>query len=298
MPRVHRHSAPIRLAASVSVLLATAVALASMSHRGGSVRLGTQAFASGAFSIKSSRGHGAIFRASNLAPGGKVTGDVTLRNSGRATGTLVLSATGLRDTPGRAGGVLSRAVDLQVIDVSSGFDMRVYRGKLGAMRQRSLLTLNAADGRTYRFVARLPDTGTGPGDNAYQRAAVSVAYRWKLVQADDRACANVFRGGAGSTRVVGTQAGDQMFGDDGDDRVFGRHGADCLHGGDGDDRIDAGAGVDKVYGGPGADTIATRDDQPDFVDCGSGRDTALVDRHDRVRGCEIVSRSARTPSDR
>ena len=36
---------------------------------------------------------------------------------------------------------------------------------------------------------------------------------------------------------------------------------------------------------------ASRED--DLIDCGSGRDTAKVDRHDRVRACEKVSRPRR-----
>jgi hypothetical protein len=36
--------------------------------------------------------------------------------------------------------------------------------------------------------------------------------------------------------------------------------------------------------------LRARDNQRDVVDCGPGRDTAYVDRLDRVSGCERVKR--------
>jgi hypothetical protein len=42
-----------------------------------------------------------------------------------------------------------------------------------------------------------------------------------------------------------------------------------------------------LTGGRGADRInAAGDDRRDLVRCGRGRDRAVVDRIDRVRGCE------------
>jgi hypothetical protein len=45
-----------------------------------------------------------------------------------------------------------------------------------------------------------------------------------------------------------------------------------------------------LAGGSGNDHISARDSVRDRVDCGSGRDTAVVNRSDRVRRCETVRR--------
>jgi Ca2+-binding RTX toxin-like protein len=44
-------------------------------------------------------------------------------------------------------------------------------------------------------------------------------------------------------------------------------------------------------GGAGNDRISARDGERDRVRCGPGRDTAIVDRGDRVKGCEVVKRA-------
>ena len=74
--------------------------------------------------------------------------------------------------------------------------------------------------------------------------------------------------------------GQRIYGDSGDDRI--QHGHDkgagepqLLDGGSGDDRIRA------------RDEFAIRD----TVRCGRGSDTAIVDRRDRVSGCERVLRA-------
>ena len=67
-------------------------------------------------------------------------------------------------------------------------------------------------------------------------------------------------------------------------------GNDVLYGGRGDDRLDGGPGRDRLFGGPGNDMLRARDGARDVVDCGPGRDTAVIDRFDRVSGCETVRR--------
>jgi len=68
-----------------------------------------------------------------------------------------------------------------------------------------------------------------------------------------------------------------------------------LDGGPGNDRITGGYDADRLHGGPGRDAIVAVDGRRDRVDCGPGRDTALVDRIDRVRNCERVRRDSGTP---
>jgi Ca2+-binding RTX toxin-like protein len=45
-----------------------------------------------------------------------------------------------------------------------------------------------------------------------------------------------------------------------------------------------------MYGGAGNDTIQAKDGERDTIDCGSGRDTVVVDAVDVVKGCEKVRR--------
>ena len=97
-------------------------------------------------------------------------------------------------------------------------------------------------------------------------------------------------GTAGADRIAGTSGNDVLYGLGGNDRLLGLAGNDVLYGGAGADLLIGGPGKDRLFGGPGNDTIDARDRQVDVVDCGPGRDTAIVDRRDRVSGCEIVRR--------
>jgi Ca2+-binding RTX toxin-like protein len=73
-----------------------------------------------------------------------------------------------------------------------------------------------------------------------------------------------------------------LVGTDFDDRVCGRRGAD---------RVVGGGGRDAIVSGPGSDVIDARDRESDTVRCGSGVDTVLADRSDRVAtDCEHVRR--------
>jgi Ca2+-binding RTX toxin-like protein len=51
--------------------------------------------------------------------------------------------------------------------------------------------------------------------------------------------------------------------------------------------IVGGPGSDLISGGNGNDTIRAKDRRRDRVKCGAGRDTAYVDRIDKVAGCEV-----------
>lgn len=116
-------------------------------------------------------------------------------------------------------------------------------------------------------------------------------------------------GSAGDDRLSGQAAGDRLFGGRGSDRLDGQSGDDLIHAGSGADRIAGGLGDDRIAGtsgndsikgnfghdimsgGDGNDRIDARDGQSDLISCGSGRDTLIADRIDRVaRNCERVSR--------
>jgi hypothetical protein len=98
--------------------------------------------------------------------------------------------------------------------------------------------------------------------------------------------------------VVGTRGADYLPGGGGNDFIEGRAGNDTLLGGAGNDRlvagagndvIDGGSGADRVDGGAGSDTVRAADGSRDRIDCGDGRDHAVVDRDDVVTGCELVT---------
>ena len=119
-------------------------------------------------------------------------------------------------------------------------------------------------------------------------------------------------------RLLGSIAGDRITGRAGNDRIKGRAGADCIRGQRGNDRLEGNTGRDLVVGGPGADVsrglkgpdilidrsrrrdvllggaardrINARGGGRDVINCGAGRDVAIVGRNDRVRGCERVRR--------
>jgi hypothetical protein len=121
-------------------------------------------------------------------------------------------------------------------------------------------------------------------------------------------CAVVRLGTSRSDTLNGTAAADLIFGLRGNDLIRGRSEDDCLIGGPGNDRLLGGPGYDRLTGGPGADVLVggagvnrydagAGDDvvraanrRAELVSCGSGRDRALVDRSDRVRGCELITR--------
>lgn len=112
-------------------------------------------------------------------------------------------------------------------------------------------------------------------------------------------CANRLRGGARADVLRGTPAGDDLRGLGGNDRLFGGDGADCLRGdagrdrlsgGPGDDLLVGGTGIDVLLGEAGNDRLEARDGVRDVVNCGAGRDVAIVDRRDRALSCEVVRR--------
>lgn len=97
----------------------------------------------------------------------------------------------------------------------------------------------------------------------------------------------VIKGTKGPDRLVGTNRHDVIDGRGGRDVIRGRGGADTLRGGRGGDRISGGRQFDSFLGGRGGDVIKARDRQSDEIDCGPGRDVAILDRHeDGVYDCE------------
>jgi dienelactone hydrolase len=105
-------------------------------------------------------------------------------------------------------------------------------------------------------------------------------------------------GGAGRDRISGLAGKDCLNGQAGNDRVSGGKANDSVKGGNGKDKLSGGSGKDKLIGGKGKDRmnggagndqLLARDHKRDVVNCGKGKhDRAVVDRVDKVRGCEKV----------
>jgi Ca2+-binding RTX toxin-like protein len=72
-----------------------------------------------------------------------------------------------------------------------------------------------------------------------------------------------------------------LDGGPGDDTLLGSPFRDTLNGGKGRDRLEGNAGNDQ---------IRSRDEYPDVVNCGAGKDRAKVGNGDVVTGCERVER--------
>ncbi|HYI18670.1 MAG TPA: calcium-binding protein [Solirubrobacteraceae bacterium] len=102
----------------------------------------------------------------------------------------------------------------------------------------------------------------------------------------------VYGDGCGVRRGPGGR--DILKGGAGDDALFGAGGRDRLAGGAGKDRLVGGPGVNRYSGGGGDDRIAARNGKRETVNCGGGRkDVAVVDKRDKVKGCEKVKRARR-----
>ena len=120
------------------------------------------------------------------------------------------------------------------------------------------------------------DIRTGPGDDHLEGETGN----------------DTLRGEAGNDLLYGRKGDDHLIGGAGDDRLEGGRGTDILSGGAGADRLNGGIGGDELHGGAGRDRLTIVDGTRDTLDCGDGRDTAIVDSHDRTRGCERVTRGS------
>jgi hypothetical protein len=116
------------------------------------------------------------------------------------------------------------------------------------------------------------------------------------------ACSRKQTGSRRADRLTGTSGGDVIGGRDGDDTIRGLAGHDCLYGQAGNDRIAGGFGTDllvgglgrdRIDGGGGDDQIDAADGRRDRVRCGSGTDSVVADRSDRLSGCERVRHGRR-----
>jgi len=132
----------------------------------------------------------------------------------------------------------------------------------------------------------------------------------------DAPCTNRIQGTGDRDKLIGTEGSDRIVGKRGDDRLTGGAGDDCLLGKGGRDKVSgnggsddiragggrdnvkgnggrdvirAGRGKDRIEAGGGKDTVRAARGARDVIDCGPGKDTAIVNkRKDRTRRCEKV----------
>ena len=143
--------------------------------------------------------------------------------------------------------------------------------------------------------AQSQDTLAGPGRtaNAPGNAPMPTKVeRYVTVGANVQvgtAQADTLRGTAGPDWLSGGRGADVIRGRAGADRLDGGAANDVIVGGPGDDTILGGAGHDTIRAGVGKDVILTwADGTPDTIDCGPGRDRAVIDASDTTTRCENV----------
>jgi spore coat-associated protein N len=133
---------------------------------------------SGAVSIANSRNAQALFSAAAMRPGEGVSGTVTIGNSGDVAGVFSVKASGVVDTPGPNGGLLSERVALRLFDVTdAGPPVMVYAGHPADFDGVSLGTFAPGEDRDYLFSAVLPEGANN--DNDYQGAGLSLGFEWR-----------------------------------------------------------------------------------------------------------------------
>ena len=119
-------------------------------------------------------------------------------------------------------------------------------------------------------------------------------------------CVSEAKGTKGNDDLTGSEGGDEIKGGRGNDKLDGLGGEDCLRGNAGTDRLRGGVDADRLAGGRGPDTLSGGDGDDelkaraggrDLVKCGPGKDKAVVDARDRVRGCEKVRRKDKDKAD-
>ena len=159
------------LAAFVALLLATVNAVASASASVGPA----PTLGSDSVQLSSSRSGSILPPLSNMKPGDRVSGDITMTNAGGTPGTLWLTAEGLKNTRGQGGGDLSHVLRLTVTDPRDG--SVAYDGPLAGLSHQDLGALGASQARAFRFTVTFPTAA----DSSLQGGRVAVDFEWTLV---------------------------------------------------------------------------------------------------------------------
>jgi Ca2+-binding RTX toxin-like protein len=183
--------------------------------------------------------------------------------------------------------VLGAAANAEAATVSVSDGQLIYEAAAG---ERNVVTIAGIGNRYDVRDAYAPlQAGAGCAQvNTLQVRCVRGPVQRIVVHASDRNDYVKFMGeasrpasvyaGRGDDTVIGTEAGDGLYGDDGDDWIDGRGG---------DDRLVAGAGTNTLRGSDGDDELlaASKGSENDFVGGGEGDDRLWTqDDNARDRG--------------
>ena len=134
-----------------------------------------------------------------------------------------------------------------------------------------------------------PATGGVVSSTAKNRTRCTIVGTAKKDKLVGTKKADVICGLGGNDRIVGGKGNDLILAGKGNDRATGGSGNDEIHGNSGRDRMYGNSGRDKFVDRGGAKVSAARRNA-DYVNGGRGRDRASVNKGDRVRSVERVSR--------
>lgn len=166
-----------RLSAAVTLLLAVAVLALAWGSDSSVTARAAVGDATGPL-IADSLAGGAILSTAGMRPGDSTTGEIMVTNVGDSAGDMALSATDLADATVH-GGVLSRVLQLAVLDVTPGrAPAVVYAGALAGLHVAALGAFEQGDAHRYRFTVTYP-LGLAPGvDDSLQGASTRVSFVW------------------------------------------------------------------------------------------------------------------------
>jgi hypothetical protein len=144
-------------------------------------------FTAGVLEHSNSHESAAILSLNLMKPGERVSGTVSIKNTGDLSGDFSLNMNTIADLEGANGGHLLDALQLSIRDGSTV----VYEGGLKGFSSATLGTYNPGDLHSFEFTVLFPDSGTPlsntTGDNAYQGSSVTVEFLWNAVETTDSA---------------------------------------------------------------------------------------------------------------
>ena len=132
--------------------------------------------ASGALTLSNSKEGVAILGGSNLRPGQRSAGSVTIGNPGATTSAIALEVGAEAETVGTGGGRLWQRMWISVADANGV----IYEGRVADLGRLGLGALASGSERSFTLTAWMP---SGADDNAFQGATLALRFTW-LAEAD------------------------------------------------------------------------------------------------------------------
>jgi hypothetical protein len=162
----------LRLALAPILILLALLSAAPLAGANGPGEVRPYGFAHGRLELTASK-QGAILSGHGLVPGNRVSGSLTIANTGALAGSFTLSGAVHGSTR------LAEHLVLAVRERSHGAQSLVYSGSLAGLRAVKLGVLGAGEARTFRFTVTFRPTTS----NAFQGLRTSADFTWTAVQA-------------------------------------------------------------------------------------------------------------------